>query len=264
MVDSVTKAGDRAVGRVMITGSHGGIYAAYLARQTGCRGTIFNDAGVGMDRAGIGGLEWLEAQGMAAAAVDHASADIGNAAQMYEHGRISHANRDAQKLGIGAGMTCMEAARLLDSAPLPQGICPEVKEARTTLTLERAVRQLVLVDSAGLVVPEDAGAVVVTGSHGALFGDNPANALKADAFLALFNDAGGGIGTSRLPILEARGIAAATVAATSARIGDARSTWCDGRISAMNAQAVELGAKIDMPASDLVTKALSALTAPLR
>lgn len=248
----------------MITGSHGGIYAAYLARQTGCRAAIFNDAGVGLNCAGIGGLEWLEPQGMAAAAVDHASADIGNAVQMYEHGRISHANRDAQRLGIVAGMTCREAARLLHSAPLPHGICPEVKEARKTLTLENAARPLVLVDSAGLVVPEDAGAVVVTGSHGALFGDNPANALKADAFLALFNDAGGGIGTSRLPILAARGIAAATVAAASARIGDAHSTWRDGRISAMNAQAAELGARVDMPASGLVAKALIVPTGLLR
>ncbi len=115
-----------------------------------------------------------------------------------------------------------------------------------------------LVDSAALVVPEDAGQVVVTGSHGALFGNDPRNALKADAALALFNDAGGGKGTSRLPALQARGIAAATVAAASARIGDAQSTWADGVISAANEWAEALGAGPGERARNLVAWALEA------
>ena len=86
-------------------------------------------------------------------------------------------------------------------------------------------------DSASLVGSEHVGAVVVTGSHGGLLGGRPDTALKYDALAALFNDAGIGIdeaGVTRLPALEARGIAAGTVAAASARIGDARSTY-DGR-----------------------------------
>jgi hypothetical protein len=132
-----------------------------------------------------------------------------------------------------------------------------VREGRDELRPQGALRPLILVDSAGLVRAEDAGAVIVTGSHGALFGGDPANALKAQAWFALFNDAGGGIGTSRLPALEERGIAAATVAAATARIGDARSTWQDGRISAVNGRAAALGVQVDMSAREAVRLALS-------
>ncbi|MFV0514402.1 MAG: hypothetical protein ACK5MY_12365 [Jhaorihella sp.] len=257
LADSITRLPGDVAGRVVVTGSHGGVYAACLARRSGCRAAIFNDAGVGLDRAGIGGLDWLAAQGMAAAAIGHASADIGKAAMMLSQGVISHVNAPAARLGLMPGMTCADAAGLMRAAPLPAGDCPEIREGREALVLPGARRRLVLVDSAGLVVAEDAGQVVATGSHGALFGTDPANALKADARLALFNDAGGGAGTSRLPVLQTRGIAAATVAAMSARIGEARSTWRDGTVSACNAAAEALGARPGMAARDLVALALA-------
>jgi hypothetical protein len=104
----------------------------------------------------------------------------------------------------------------------------------------------VLVDSASLVRAEDAGQIVVTGSHGGLIGGDPAMALRTDAFAAVFNDAGrpDGPGVSRLPALEARGIAAVTVGAESARIGEARSSYQDGVISAVNGVAARLGARV--------------------
>ncbi len=257
LADSVTKLDKTSAGRVVVTGSHGGVYAAFLARRAGCRAAIFNDAGVGLDDAGIGGLAWLDPQGMAAATVDHASAEIGNAAQMLAKGQISHANAAAQLLGLSPGMSCAQAANLLLTADMPHGPCPVIKEGREVLTLPDATRQLILVDSASLVQPNDKGLVIITGSHGALFGEDPANALKADALLAIFNDAGGGIGTTRLPALEARGIAAATVAANSARIGDARSTWQDGIVSAVNPTAERLGAQIGIPTHDLIRDILT-------
>ncbi|MGH7211165.1 MAG: hypothetical protein ACREF1_06845, partial [Acetobacteraceae bacterium] len=76
-----------------------------------------------------------------------------------------------------------------------------------------------------------------------------------DAFAALFNDAGIGIewaGIARLAALDARGIAAATVAAASARIGEARSTLEDGVLSAVNASAAALGAAVGARAWDVV------------
>ncbi|TNF21391.1 MAG: hypothetical protein EP318_07380 [Rhodobacteraceae bacterium] len=258
LADSVTRLDASAAGRVVVTGSHGGVFAACLARHAGCRAAIFNDAGVGLDEAGIGGLAWLDPQGMAAAAVDHASAEIGNARQMLAQGRISHVNAAARALGLTPGMTCAAAALGLASAAMPQGPCPEIEEAREVLTPPGARRALILVDSASLVQATDRGQVIVTGSHGALFGGDAANTLKADAFLALFNDAGGGIGTSRLPALQQRGIAAATVATASARIGEARSTWQDGILSAVNAAAERLGARVGMPAAALVALALDA------
>jgi hypothetical protein len=220
------------------------------------RAAIFHDAGVGLDQAGIGGLRWLEAQGMAAAAVDHATADIGQAAMMMAQGVLSHVNAGAAAAGLAPGMTCAAAANLLADTPLPDGPCPDIREGREVITLPRAKRRLILIDSASLVRSDDAGQVVVTGSHGALFGNDPVNALKTDAHLALFNDAGGGTGTSRLPVLQNRGIAAATVAAMSARIGEACSTWQDGVISALNPAAQAIGGRVGMTASDLVASAL--------
>jgi len=255
LADSITRLGPEAVGRVVITGSHGGVFAAFMARKAGCRAAIFHDAGVGLDNAGIGGLDWLAAQGMAAAAVDHHSAPIGEAAVMQARGVISHANAPALELGVHPGMGCAQAAGLLQVAPPHGGDCPDLQEARHETTPVPGGRRLILVDSASLVQAADAGQVVVTGSHGAVFGGNPANALKVDAWLALFNDAGGAA-TSRLPVLQGRGGAAATVAAASARIGDARSTWEDGMISAFNQAAAALGAHNGMAARDLVAAAL--------
>lgn len=257
LADSVTRLAADAVGRVVVTGSHGGVFAAFMALKAGCRAAIFHDAGVGLDRAGIGGLEWLRARGMAAAAVDHRSAPIGDAARLLAQGVISHANAPALDLGVRPGMGCARAADLLHGAAPPAGDCPTMREARQVTPPLPGGRRLILVDSASLVRPEDAGQVVVTGSHGAVFGDNPANALKVDALLALFNDAGGAA-TSRLPALEDRGIAAATVAASSARIGDARSTWQTGVVSALNPCAAALGGSCGMSARDLVALGLQA------
>jgi hypothetical protein len=252
LADSVTRLGPDAVGAVVVTGSHGGIYAAYLARKAGCRAAIFNDAGIGLDDAGVGGLAWLDAHEMAAATVDYRSADIGNAAMMMQQGIVSRVNSRASSLGLHRGLLCADAIRMLATARIPQGQVEPVAESRHVLMPEGATRRVVLIDSAALVRDEDAGQIVVTGSHGALFGADPMNALKIDAALALFNDAGGGVGTTRLPVLQKRGIAAATVAAATARIGDAHSTWQDGVLSACNEAATALGAQVGMSARELV------------
>src|SRR5207237_589997 len=108
-------------------------------------------------------------------------------------------------------------------------------------------------DSASLVAPEHHDAIVITGSHGGLLGGRPETALKYDVRAAFYNDAGIGIdeaGVSRLPALDQRGIAAATVAAASARIGDARSTYEDGMLSRVNARAAALGLAAGMPARE--------------
>ncbi|MFA5538588.1 MAG: hypothetical protein WDA23_05225 [Gemmobacter sp.] len=253
LADSITKAGAGAAGRVVVSGSHGGLYPASLARALGCRAVVLHDAGGG---AGVAGLDWAGDTGLAAAAVAHASAPIGDAGAMLARGVISAANAPARALGVRPGMGCAEAARRLAAAIPPTGHAPELREARQVLHPEGAARALVLIDSASLVMPEDAGQVVVTGSHGALFGTDPANALRVDAALALFNDAGGAA-TTRLPPLDAREIAAATVAAGSARIGEARSTWLDGVLSACNRAAGRLGARPGMAARELVTRALA-------
>ncbi len=102
-----------------------------------------------------------------------------------------------------------------------------------------------------MVEPADAGQIVVTGSHGGLLASLPGLVLQVDALAALFNDAGIGIdqaGITRLPALDRRGIAAATVDAMSARIGDGLSTLRDGVISHANETARRLGAGPGMTA----------------
>src|SRR5476649_1769536 len=78
IADSVTRLGPEHVGAVLIAGSHGGVYAACLAARAGLRAVILNDAGVGLDRAGIAGLAYLDGYGMAAAVVSHETGRIGD------------------------------------------------------------------------------------------------------------------------------------------------------------------------------------------
>jgi hypothetical protein len=128
VADSVTTLGD-VRGKVLVAGSHGGIVAAYLGASAGAHALILNDAGIGKERAGIAGLAWLEAIGMAAAAVDCMSARIGDGADTLANGVISHANRHAAACGVVAGQTCREAAERLRTAPARHSEVPPYSEA---------------------------------------------------------------------------------------------------------------------------------------
>ncbi|MBV9554421.1 MAG: hypothetical protein JO032_16695, partial [Alphaproteobacteria bacterium] len=162
---------------------------------------------------------------VAAATVGYDTARIGDGADMMARGVISHANGLAAALGVAAGQSCRDAAVKLQSARSAKTAPPEALEA-AFLLVDKAP-QVWALDSASLVLPEHKDEIVVTGSHGVLLGGKPETALKYDIAGALYNDAGIGIdkaGVSRLPALDRRGIPAATVAASSARIGDARSS----------------------------------------
>ena len=254
---SITKPPPGSTGAVLISGSHGGVYPGFLAARARVRGVIFNDAGVGKDQAGIGSLVYLQNLDIPAATVDHRTARIGDCGDMLAHGRISRFNAPAARLGVDEGMTCAAAARRLERAPLFRVDPPVYPEAR--VVLRKTPRRLVLIDSASLVEADDRGGIVVTGSHGGIFGNDPAVALRVEALAALFNDAGigkDGAGITRLPALDQRGIAAATVAAMSARIGEARSTLEDGVLSRVNERAAALGAQPGMAARAFVMSLL--------
>ncbi len=255
IADSITRVGPEAAGAVVVNASHGGVYAAYLAAKLHAAAAIFNDAGVGRDRAGVGGLDYLQDFGIAAATVGHDTARIGDGADMMAAGIITHANGVAASLGVSPGQSCRDAAAALQQARSTDRAPPEALEAAFLLISEAP--QVWALDSASLVLPEYKHAVVVTGSHGGLLGNRPETALKYDVLGALYNDAGIGkdaAGTSRLPALDGRGIAAATVSAASARIGDARSTYEDGIISRINATAAALGLREGISARDFVTE----------
>lgn len=252
--DSITRVGAEAKGAVVVNGSHGGVYAAYLAAKLGVAAAIFNDAGIGRDRAGIAGVDYLAELGIPAAAVGNMTARIGDGADMMARGVITYANSLALALGCREGSPCRDASRALAQGTRGGRAPPPLRESASLLIAEPpAVWAL---DSAAAVGPEHVGMIVVTGSHGGLLGGRPETALKYDAFAALFNDAGIGIdeaGVTRLPALGARHIAAATVAAASARIGDARSTYEDGILSRINSRAAALGAAPGISAREFVT-----------
>jgi hypothetical protein len=252
VTDSITRL-DAPNGKVIVAASHGAIYAAYLAAQAQARAVILNDASVGRDRAGIGGLDYLAGFGMPAATVAHDSARIGDGADMLARGRISHVNAPAQALGVAPGQSCRDAAARLGAAPPRAWDVPSLSETR--IQLHAGPPAVWAIDSASLTGPDDDGAIVITGSHGGLLGGRPETALKSTPRAALFSDAGVGIdgaGITRLPALAARGIAAATVSAASARIGDAKSIYQDGVVSHVNPVAAAAGARPGMTARDFV------------
>ena len=108
LVDSITEAIGRGAGALVVSGSHGGVSAGRFALQARVRLAVFNDAGVGRDRAGIAGLAVLQAQGLAGCTVAHDSARIGDAASTLEHGVISHVNAAAAALGAAPGRPLRE------------------------------------------------------------------------------------------------------------------------------------------------------------
>src|SRR5579864_1768713 len=114
--DSITRIAEEARGAVVVNASHGGIYAAYLAAKLGAAAAIFNDAGVGREGAGIGGLDYLQALGIPAATVGHMTARIGDGGDMLARGHITHANPLAAALGVRPGMSCQDAAAALQRA----------------------------------------------------------------------------------------------------------------------------------------------------
>lgn len=241
LADSVTRLDAAHAGGVVVTGSHGGLIAAAYAARARVRAVVFNDAGCGLENAGVAGVLALERPGIAAAAVAHDSARIGDAADTLASGVVSMCNSAAAACGIAAGMACRDAARLLCAAPWREAVVPAMAESRIELAPREAGRAPVWgLDSIGLVEAHDAGAVLVIGSHGALHGGDPDSALGVAARAAFFHDAGRGrqdAGVSRLPVLAARGVPAAAVDSASARIGDARSLWATGRLSVVNERA---------------------------
>jgi len=80
--------------------------------------SVFNDAGVGRDAAGIAGLALLEQDGLAGCAVSHDSACIGQAMSTWKDGVVSHANGCALAMGVRPGVSIRQAAAVLGVASL--------------------------------------------------------------------------------------------------------------------------------------------------
>lgn len=108
VMDSISYIGSESEGAIVISASHGGTSAARYVENHPAFLVTFNDAGVGKDRAGIVALPYLEARSIAAVAIAHTSARIGDGQDTWEHGCISHINRLAKELGLAIGLSVKE------------------------------------------------------------------------------------------------------------------------------------------------------------
>lgn len=124
-------------------------------------------------------------------------------------------------------------------------------------------RRASVMDSISYVGPEDAGAIVVSGSHGGA--SSARYALAQPLAAAFFNDAGGGkdgAGVAGLALLDTVALPAAAVAHTSARIGDAEDTWAAGVLSAVNQAAAAAGLRAGMALQEAVARLVAGAGAP--
>lgn len=248
-------------GHVLVSGSYGGEYNAYHAGKHGIRGVILNDAGVGKDRAGIRGLDYLERAGLAAAAADAMSCHIGDGEHTLEHGVISFVNDCAARMGCAPGQPVRVCADRLKAAPVIDTPMPPVSGGRRRLIRDAAgATRVVCLDAAPMLTKEDSGRIIVTGSHAALLGGKPDGLIGPDVRAIFFSDAGVGldeVGVARLPLLDARSIPAGTASADSAAIGDAVSIYTDGVLSRVNASAAALGGTPGMRIRDFIERLIA-------
>lgn len=255
--DSVTKFDASAAGRVAISASHGAVYAGYLAARAQVRGVILHDAGVGRDAAGTSSLAYLDDLRIAGATIAGDSARIGDGADMAANGVISYVNATASRAGCSVGQPAMACARAMLNALGMDGEAEAYAEARFAIRADPGAPRVVGCDSTSLVRPEDEGDIVVTASHGEVLKEAPTWGDRPDVLAAVFNDAGSKA-PSRLPDLDTRRIAGATVSTKTARIGDARSTYEDGIVSHVNETARAYGAEPGMSCRDFVDLMLDA------
>lgn len=113
LLDSITRVEPQDAGSVVVCASHGGTSSGGFALEVPLQAVFFNDAGIGKDEAGIAALAMLQAAGVAAGAVAHTSARIGDAQDTWDHGVLSRLNARAEALGLRPGERLRDAlARL--------------------------------------------------------------------------------------------------------------------------------------------------------
>lgn len=116
-LDSASLVRPEHSGCIVVTGSHGGLPGGRpgAALRADAAAAVFNDAGVGIEQAGITRLPVLAERGIPAATVDCWSARIGDARSAWECGRLNHMNACARELGACEGITVAEFAELIPS-----------------------------------------------------------------------------------------------------------------------------------------------------
>ncbi len=111
-LDSASQIDESVASDVVLTGSHGGAVSG-RAVKAAVAAAVFNDAGVGKDRAGIGRLPLLDQLSIPGATVSCESARAGDARDTYESGVLSFVNETAAQAGLRVGQPARAAAHLL-------------------------------------------------------------------------------------------------------------------------------------------------------
>jgi len=223
---------------VCVNSSYCGVLPARFIAEAAPRGAIGMDCGIGPEGSAIAGLWYLEALDIRAAVADVMSARLGDGVHLYRNGVISFFNQPAADCGVTVGMPVSGAARLmLENDPTPAAA--EEITNRTVMRTHTDGRQVIATDSIAFAIAADRGRnVLVTAGH---TGRSAVPYLRrASPWGFICSDGGRGMddsGMAGLFIVEADGLAGATVDATRARMGSGLSHYHDGIIPAANAPA---------------------------
>lgn len=235
---------------VCINSSYCGVLPARFIGEHKPKGAIGMDCGIGPEGSAIAGLWYLEALGVPAAVADVMTAHLGDGVHLYENGVISFVNQPAADCGVTVGMAVKDAAALMLEHDPVLASAAEITN-RTVMETAPDGRCVIATDSIAFGTEEDADRnVLVTAGH---------TGRSAVPYLRRFSpwgficsDGGRGMddsGMAGLKIVEADGLAGATVDARLARMGSGLSHFHDGVISAVNGPAGERGVEIGMSAS---------------
>ena len=233
---------------VCVNSSYCGVLPARFIAEHRPRAAIGMDCGIGPEGSAIAGLWYLEALGIPAAVADVMTAHLGDGVHLYEHGVVSFVNQLALECGVTAGMSVRDAAAaLLQNDPVA-ATASEITN-RTVMETAPDGRCVVAADSIAFGTSEDTDRnVLVTAGH---TGRSAVPYLRrCRPFGFICSDGGRGMddsGMAGLTIVEADGLAGATVDARRARMGSGLSHYHDGIISAANALAADAGVEVGMP-----------------
>jgi len=237
-------------GDVVVAASYSGVLCARMVMSAKPSGVVGLDCGIGKDGAGIAGLWYYEALGVASAAVDSQTAEMGNGLDLYECGVVSRVNECAQRRGVEPGMRAAEVAEALGSGAL---VPKEWDPARRLLVhAGPAGRSIVCTDSIAFALPEDRNRnVLCTAGHTGRSVIDYFRLFRPWAFICSDGAKGkNDSGISALREVETDGIAGASVDALTARMGDGQSTYFDGVISAANRIAQDKGVRVGQSARE--------------
>lgn len=235
---------------VVVNASYCGILPARFIGAQKPRGCIGVDCGVGPAGASIAGLWYLEALNIPAAAADVMTVRLGDGSDLFDRGVVSFYNRPAADCGVTAGMPVAEAALLMLERNPSQPDAADVTN-RTVVGEGPNGRLIVCTDSIAFGLPEDVHNVLLTAGHTGR--SAVPYLLQVRPFGFICSDGGGGrenSGAEGLRLVEAEGLAGATVDARTSKMGDGLSTYRDGRISAVNQLARAAGVEIGMSAPE--------------